>query len=559
VGKIGKNQKRKSKRSVMMYQKPTERFNLASFLDQNIHHRAASKIAMICPFDQKKTYTYQDVYERSQQIAQHLIAAGIRQEERVLISLEDGFEYVCCLFAILKVGAVVVMLNPTFKGDELSTLLEYTRAKYACVGKSWVWVFEQAHIASKKSSHLLGLLSFDQQINPHPNPEIEQGLESNQRKSTSLEISESKVLSNYDPNLFQMVETHPDDPAIWLFSGGTTGRPKAVVQPHRSFHYNSHHYGLNVLGINPKDTIISIPKLFFGYATGCNLLFPFLAGATSIYFPQQPTPDLLLNLIEQYQATVLIAVPTVINRMLQLENFNVARLESLRVATSAGEALPIALYEKWIQQVKVPLLDGLGTAEMWHIFISNTSQDTKAGTLGKVIDGFEVEVRDENGLKLSCGQIGELWVKGGARALGYWQLQDKTEYAFQGEWYRSGDLICMDQDGYISYAGRKDDMVKVSGRWVAPKDIEDCFSKCDLVQEVAVIAWQNQVGLTKTKAFIQLKSEIQGEVEDLKSKLMTFAVANLSSYQIPSEIELIAEFPKTHLGKINRGALKSKQ
>jgi acyl-coenzyme A synthetase/AMP-(fatty) acid ligase len=175
--------------------------------------------------------------------------------------------------------------------------------------------------------------------------------------------------------------------------------------------------------------------------------------------------------------------------------------------------------------------------------------------LGRVIDGFELEIRDEEGKCVDKGQIGELWVKGGARAIGYWQQQGKSEYAFQGEWYRSGDLIMMDEEDFVYYCGRKDDMVKVAGRWVAPKDIEDCLHQCELVQEAAVIACQNQAGLTKTKAFVQLKEEHK-LLSSPDQVIMDFAKAKLSSYQIPSEIVVLSEFPKTHLGKIDRGALK---
>jgi benzoate-CoA ligase family protein len=534
----------------MMYQAPEEYFNLCSFLDQNISNGHAQKTALLTPLHPlQKSYAYQDIYQKSCQLSHLLLKAGLRQEERVILSLEDGFEFICSFFAVLRAGGVVVMLNPMFKSEEIQTLLKYSRSRFAFVGKPWVNVFVDA---MQKMAHfdLLALIVADQQLlATSDQPDLKSISE-----QISIPIFDFQESSAFDPQ-FNMVQTHIDDPAIWLFSGGTTGKPKAVVQPHRSFHYNSHHYGLEVLGIRSTDITLSIPKLFFGYATGCNLLFPFLVGATTIAFHAQPTPQLLIELIKNHKATVFIAVPTLINRILQSESLDVADLKSLRVCTSAGEALPHRLFEQWSQQTAVPLLDGLGTAEMWHIFISNHIGQIKVGSLGKVIKGFEVEIRDEDGKCVEVNQAGELWVKGGARAIGYWQQQSKSEYAFQGEWYRSGDLISRDEEGFIYYCGRKDDMVKVAGRWVAPKDVEDCFSQCEWVQEVAVIACQNQAGLTKTKAFIQLKQDVDHQLQ-MEQKLMDFAKAKLSSYQIPSEIIVIQEFPKTHLGKIDRGALK---
>jgi acyl-coenzyme A synthetase/AMP-(fatty) acid ligase len=372
---------------------------------------------------------------------------------------------------------------------------------------------------------------------------------------------ERETLESYsrDIEVIPSALTHRDDPAIWLFSGGTTGRPKAIIQPHRSFLYTTERYGLGVMGYTSTDRTLSVPKLYFGYATGANLIFPLAAGGSTILFPGRPSPERLFDLIERYAPTLLINVPTVINRMVNHPDAARRDLSSLRVVTSAGEALPQALSEAWSKLYQAPLCDGLGTAEMWHIFLTNHPSDPSSrreGTLGRVVEGLEISLRDpdDSSREVAEGVPGVMWVRGGARALGYWQLEESSRQAFRGEWYASGDLMIRDADGFYTFCGRSDDMIKVAGKFASPKEVEDCLMTHNLINECAVVGRPDSSGLMKLFAFVTLKNS-ESDHSNCTSTIATHLQSHLDSYKLPKDITILESFPKTHLGKINRGAL----
>ena len=348
--------------------------------------------------------------------------------------------------------------------------------------------------------------------------------------------------------------SRPEDPAIWLFSGGTTGRPKGVVQTHRSFANTTERYGQGILRMGPDDITLSVPKLYFGYATGSNLFFPFSVGATSALFPERCTADKLFEKIEAFRPTVLVNVPTMINHLLAHPGAADRDLSSLRVATSAGEALPEELHRRWKDAFGVPLLDGLGTAEMWHVFISNRLDDVKPGTLGKPVPGFTVRVCDDDGVELPRGEVGTMWVAGDSLALGYWRHPERSAEAFRDGWYVSSDMIRMDADGYVTYCGRADDMIKVSGKWFSPGELENCLLAHDAVREVAVVGVRNDDGLVKPHAFVVPEEGVQGDAA-LGQALQAWAKAHLEPYKYPRDVTFLDDFPRTHLGKVDRGRL----
>jgi benzoate-CoA ligase family protein len=352
--------------------------------------------------------------------------------------------------------------------------------------------------------------------------------------------------------------SHRDDPAIWLFSGGTSGRPKAVVQTHRSYANTTEKYGKGVLGLTEDDITIAVPKLFFGYATGSNLFFPFAVGASVVLFPDRVTPEILFLKIPKYRATVLINVPTMVSQMVAAATDLEHDLSSLRLATSAGEALPEELYHRWKATFGVELLDGLGTAEMWHIFLSNRPGDVKPGTLGKAVPGFDVKVCDENGNDAGDGDVGYLWVRGDSRAIAYWQLMDETRRAFRGEWVVSEDMLSRDADGYFTYQGRADDMLKVSGKWLSPQEVENCLLQHPAVGECAIVGVQ-EAGLTRPYAFVVRSgaAEPVGDgAADLGADLQAFVRGRLETYKCPSRVVILDVLPRTHLGKVDRGQLR---
>ncbi|PYR23956.1 MAG: benzoate-CoA ligase family protein, partial [Acidobacteria bacterium] len=346
-------------------------------------------------------------------------------------------------------------------------------------------------------------------------------------------------------------DSHRDEPAIWLFSGGTTGPPKAVVQPHRSFVNTTERYGQGILGIRSDDVTIAVPKLFFGYATGSNVLFPFSVGASCVLFPERCTPDTLFSHIARHRPTILVNVPTMIQQMLAHADASSQDVSSLRLATSAGEALPPELHERWMRTFGVELLDGLGTAEMWHIFISNRPGDVVPGTLGRVVPGFDVTLCDAEDREVEDGEIGTLWVRGESRAIGYWLQMDDTNRAFRGEWYVSGDMLRRNADGTFTYCGRADDMLKVGGRWLSPAELENCLMTHAAVREVAVVGAQNADGLVKPCAFVV--SPLPSPA--LAKELQELAKSRLEPYKYPREVIFVDVLPRTHLGKVDRARL----
>ncbi len=495
-----------------------ERVNIADwFLDRQIREGRGDKTAII---DDASRYSYGEVQRLANRYGNHLIRLGVRQEERVIVSLPDGVDFAAALFGALKIGAVVVMVNPHLDREQFDYFLEYTRAR--------------AVVCNPAVSKAL----------------VEATVDARHVTST---VTDRAEVAAADEQL-ECADTHRDDPAIWLFSGGTTGRPKAVVQPHRSFVNSTHWYAHGVLGMSASDITLSIPKLFFGYATGSNLLFPFSVGATAVLFAERPTPEVLFAQIAAHRPTVLINVPTMINRMVAHASAGEQDLSCLRLTTSAGEALPVELHRRWDDTFGGELLDGLGTAEMWHVFLTNRPGDVKPGTLGRVVPGFEIGVRDDDGNPVEDGEVGTMWVRGDSLAHGYWQNVEKTQAAFYGPWYRSEDLITRDADGYVTYCGRSGDMFKVSGRWVASNEIENCLLQHSAVKEAAVVGSVDAAsGLTKPKAFVIPVESRDGLTEQLKQHVLD----HLDAYKTPREVILVDDLPRTHLGKVDRGKLKA--
>ncbi len=471
------------------------------------------------------TTSYADLDVAANRMANVLRDAGVKPEQRVVIAMDDSVDWVATFFGILKAGAVVVMVNPQLKREAIEYFLGYTRAAAAVVDAEAEPAFRAA---AANVPHLEELLV------------VGSGDFESSRGSAGAE--------------FETFPSHRDDAAIWLFSGGTTGKPKAVVQSHNSFVNTTVLYAQNALGYTEADITISVPKLFFGYATGSNLLFPLSVGGSAVLYGGRCTPEVLCDQIERHRPTILINVPTLVNKMLADETAAGRDLSSLRFATSAGEALPVELYDRWKATYGVELLDGLGTAEQWHIFVSNTPDRVKPGTLGWEVPGFDVRVRDDDGNDLADGEIGTLWVRGNSRAIGYWQKMERTMDAFRGDWYVSGDMVMRDADGAFVYCGRGDDMLKVSGKWFAPSEVENCLLQHDAVREVAVVGVTLD-GLVKPKAFAVLAEDAEPS-DALADELRQHVAETLEFYKAPRLIEFLDEFPRTHLGKISRAALK---
>ncbi len=509
---------------------PPEQLNIADcFLDARVREGRGNRIALRTGRGDR---TYADMQALANRYAGVLAGVGVEPEQRVLIALPDGPEFVAALFGTLKLGAVVVMVNPSLPATEIGHLLEYTRAKAVLTHRDTLSTFEEAASGGSETG-----------------PRGPRGARCRILVAGDPAFDRAVAAA---PQEFETYPTHRDDPAIWLFSGGTTGRTKAVDHTHRSFVNTTDCYARGVIGYSEDDITLSVPKLYFGYATGSNLLFPFALGGSTVLFPEPATAEVMFEKIRRHRPTILINVPTMINRMLAHPDARTQDLSCLRLCTSAGEALPADLYSRWQDTFGVELLDGLGTAEMWHIFISNRPGAARPGTLGTVVPGFEVKVCDEEGAVLPAGETGWLWVRGDSRAIAYWQQMETTMSGFRGEWYVSGDLIRMDEDGYVTYCGRGDEMLKVSGKWLAPQEVEGCLLQHPAVVEAAVVGVTDASGLVKPRAYIVARERREGLDEELKA----YVRERLDAYKHPREVLFVEALPRTHLGKVDRGRLR---
>jgi benzoate-CoA ligase len=507
-----------------------ERFRMSDyFLYHNVEEGREGKV---CLYYRDERYSYGDAARWSNREGGALRELGVRIEDRVLIALPDCPEFVWTWFGANRVGGVITMVNPLLPAEDYRYYLEYTRARVAVIHESLVGAFAEA---ARDSAHLSNVLVVGGEPGEfHPFAEA----------------------VGAQPDELAPAELHRDDPAIWLFTSGSTGHPKGAVHLQHDLPYNTECYAKRVLGVGESDLTVSVPKLFFGYATGTNLLFPFAAGGATALFSERSTPEKLFEVIERYRPTILTSVPTMINGMLNVERAADRDLSSLRFCLSAGEALPPELYHRWVQTFGVEILDGIGSAEMFHIYITNRPGDVKPGSLGRVVEGYEAVVVDAAGRPAPAGEMGTLRVGGDSAALCYWQAHEKSKQTFAGDWCTTGDQFHVDSEGYYWYHGRTDDMLKVSGVYVAPAEIENCLLRHEAVLEAAVVGHDEGTGLVKPKAFVVLRESYAPD-EELARSIKDFVKSHLALYKYPRWVEFVPALPKNDRGKIDRKLLKN--
>jgi len=510
-----------------------EHFNLCTYyLDHNIEAGRGAKTALICG-DRK--HTYASLQARVIRLTAALRGMGLGAEDRVLIVLPDVLEFAETWFATLRAGGVFAMVNPLMKSKDYAYYLEYTKARVLVTDSS---VLPEIEEAARSSPHLHGVLVV--------------GSECDEFKDYDEAIDDQPEGS---PDGFVQL-TKPDDLAGWLFTSGSTGEPKACVHMQRDFAFSTETFALQVAGYQEGDVCLSVPKLFFGYATGTNLMFPFRVGATVILFPERSTPDALFDLIEKYHPSFLTAVPTLINNMLRSERCDQVDLSCLRVCLSAGEALPASLYEQWLERTGVEILDGIGSAEMFHIYISNRVGDVRIGSLGTPVPGYTAEIIGPDGKQVPTGEPGRLRIRGGSTALCYWGDKAKSHETFQADACTTADIFRVDGEGYYQYVGRDDDLLKVSGIWVSPLEIENALLTHPAVDEVCVIGRADTDDLVKPQAFVVLAGGFNGDTA-LAVDLKAHVKERLAPYKYPRWFEWCDDLPKNDRGKVNRKLLKS--
>lgn len=518
----------------------SEQFNLATYyLDARIAEGFGDKVAVYCG---NKQYTYGDVQRTANQIGNALLRLGVEMEDRVLIILPDSIEFVAAFFGIAKIGAVITMVNTILPAADYEYYLEYTRAKVAIVEASVLERFTPAASTSPYLKHTIVV-----------GAKVSGSLEGVEGRSTVRSFIRITMES---PDTLETAPTKRDDIAIWLFTSGSTGHPKAAVHLQHDLPYNTECYAKQVLGINRDDITLSVPKLFFGYATGTNLLFPFAVGGSTALFPGRSTAETMFEMIQKHRPTILTSVPTMINAMLQIEGAKDRYdLSSLRFCLSAGEALPPELYQRWVDTFGVEILDGIGSAEMFHIYITNYPGDVKVGSLGRIVPGYEAMIVDAEGNKVPDGEMGTLRIKGDSAALCYWNAHETSKTTFAGDWCTTGDQFRVDENGYYWYCGRTDEMLKVAGIFVSPTEIENCLQEHEAVRECAVVGARDEQKLTKPKAFVVLADGYTAS-DGLASELKEYVKIRLAVYKYPRWIEFCSDLPKNDRGKIDRRSLK---
>ena len=506
-----------------------ERFNMAwYYLDRNIEEGRGDKR---CLFWRDEAYTYREVQARANRFGNALRALGVEVEDRVLLVLPDCPEFAFAWFAAAKVGAVIAMVNPALPADDLAYYFQYTRAKVAVVDESTLDRIDPLRDSFSYLRHLVVV-----------------GVDPGRHVSFAESCAKGwDRLENAD--------THRDDPAIWLFTSGSTGKPKAAVHLQQDLPWNTERYAKGVMGIREDDLTVSVPKLFFGYATGTNLLFPFAVGAATALFSERSEPETLFDVIERLRPTILTSVPTMINGMLNHPGGRKRDLSSLRLCLSAGEALPEELYRRWIEAYGVEILDGIGSAEMFHIYISNYPGQVVPGSLGRLVPGYEARIVGPDGGDVPDGESGTLWVKGESAAVMYWQAHEKSREVLRGDWVVTGDHMRRDEKGLFWYEGRTDDMLKVSGIFVSPYEVENCLLQHSRVAECAVIGYKDRDGLIKPKAYVVCR-EGAGD-ETLARELQDFVKARLAPFKYPRSVEFARSLPKNDRGKIDRRKLEA--
>jgi benzoate-CoA ligase family protein len=512
-----------------------ENFNAASyFVDRNVLEGRGRKTAIECGDD---CVTYQQLMEGTNRAGNALRALEVRPEERVLLLLLDGPEFLYSFFGAIKMGAVAVPVNTQSKPREYEYILNDCRARVALVSESLLPQLQS--IPRERLRHLREIVVVG---------------ESGQNIG-SLRERMDEASRELEPE-----PTSKDDAAFWLYSSGSTGVPKGCVHLHHDMVVCSELYAKGILGMNERDRCYSVARLFFAYGLGNAGYFPLSCGATTILSPARPTPAVIYSNIERYRPTLFFSVPTnyaalLAERRGDGEEFD---LSSVRHAISAGEALPAPLFERFKQRFGVEILDALGSTESLQMVIANRPGEARPGSSGKIIPGYEAKIVDEHGNLVGPNEIGDLFVKGDSICTGYWNQHEKTKEVFVGPWFRTGDKYYQDQDGYFWHAGRADDLFKVNGRWLSPAEVESALIAHPAVREAAVVARDDEAGLSKPAAYVVVNAEFTPQ-EQLARDLQDWVAQKVGGYKRPRWVEFLPEIPKTATGKLQRFKLRELQ
>ena len=510
-------------------------FNAAThFVDRNVTEGRGGHVAIECG---DARITYGEVRQHVNRCGRALRDLGVRPEDRVLLLLLDGPEFVYTFFGAIKIGAVPVPLNTLWKPADYEYVIRDTRAAVLIVSAELLPNIERIPPADRRAlRHIIVV-------------------------GGGVDVTQTHTaFAQFDAQGSAELEAEPtsrDAPAFWLYSSGSTGAPKGCVHLQHDMVVCAELFGKGVLGIRETDRCFSVAKLFFAYGLGNALYFPFSVGATAILWPGAPTPANVYAVIEKHKPTLFYSVPTGYGMMLahtrDEPDFD---LSSIRLAVSAGEALPAALYDRFARRFNTDIIDGIGSTETLHMFISNRPDAIRPGSSGLLVRGYEARILDDEGVAVLPGDIGNLWIRGDSVCAGYWNQHEKTKNTIEGHWIRTGDNYTQDVDGFYWYAGRADDMLKVGGLWVSPVEVESALVGHAAVLECGVVGHEDHDRLVKPMAFVVLRDGVEGSSE-LATELQQFVRERLAEYKRPRWVEFVSELPKTATGKIQRFKLRA--
>jgi 4-hydroxybenzoate-CoA ligase len=486
----------------------------ADFVDANVARGLSDKAAFVDP---RRTLSYGELQRETCRFASGLLTLGLKREDRVALLLQDTIDYPIAFFGAIRAGIVVIPLNTWLTSEQHNYILSDSRA---CAV-----IADSALAAPPGGLKTLGV---------------------------------SEICARGSEDVFA-APTISDEVAFWLYTSGSTGDPKGVKHVHSSLMATAKLMGQGVLGIREDDVVLSAAKLFFAYGLGNALSFPLSVGATSILWPERPTPDAMLDLMQRHNPSIFYAVPSLYTALLSHPRMSRGMgSKRLRLCVSAGEALPEALGERWRAVAGCDVLDGIGSTEMLQTFLSNRPGAIRYGSTGKPVEGYEIKIVDEAGVELPDGEIGELVVRGPSAGEGYWNQRQKSRRTFAGEWTCTGDKFYRDRDGFYFYCGRTDDMFKVSGMWVSPFDVEAVLISHEAVLEAAVIPKEDSDGLIKPKAFVVLRND-RANSPTLLHDLQEHVKVRAGTWKYPRWIELRDSLPRTATGKVQRYKLREEE